>query len=113
MKIQSSSKFLLVFTNSIKASAKKSRKKSIEPILMSINRDKQQLPSAIDSFWYSESNKEVMQMHYIQWTLTNYSEEKPIYLGGLLSGNIFGCVKDERGNISDVPNLRCEHEEAL
>ena len=113
MKIQSSSKFLLVFTNSIKASAKKSRKKSIEPILTSINRDEQQLPSAIDSFWYSESNKEVMQMHYIQWTLTNYSGEKPIYLGGLLSGNIFGCVKDERANISDVPNLRCKHEEAL
>ena len=113
MKIQSSSKFLLVFTNSIKASAKLSRKKSIEPILMSINRDEQQLPSAIDSFWYSESNKEVMQMHHIQWTLTNYSGEKPVYLGGLLSGNIFGCVKDERANISDVPNLRCKHEEAL
>ena len=112
MKIQSSSKFLLVFTNSIKASAKLSRKKSIEPILMSINRDEQQLPSAIDSFWYSESNKEVMQMHHIQWTLTNYSGEKPVYLGGLLSGNIFGCVKDERANISDVPNLRCKHEEA-
>ena len=80
---------------------------------MSINRDEQQLPSAIDSFWYSESNKEVMQMHHIQWTLTNYSGEKPVYLGGLLSGNIFGCVKDERANISDVPNLRCKHEEAL
>ena len=113
MKIQSSSKFLLVFTNSIKASAKLSRKKSIEPILMSINRDEQQLPSAIASFWYSESNKEVMQMHHIQWNLTNYSGEKPVYLGGLLSGNIFGCVKDERANISDVPNLRCKHEEAL
>lgn len=90
-----------------------SRKKSIEPIPMSIYRDDQQLPSAIDSFWYSESNKKVLQMRYIQWTLTNYSGEKPINLGGLLSGNIFGCVKAESGNISDVPNLPCEHEEAL
>ena len=52
-------------------------------------------------------------MRYIQWTLTNYSGEKPINLGGLLGGNIFGCVKAESGNISDVPNLPCEHEEAL
>ena len=37
---------------------------------------------------------------------------KPIYLGRSLNGNLFGCVKVERGNISDVPNLRCEHEEA-
>ena len=36
-------------------------------------------------------------MHYIQWTLTNYSGEKPICLGGSLSGNRFGCVKVERG----------------
>ena len=39
-----------------------SRKKSIEPIPMSIYRDDQQLPSAIDSFWGSESNKG-LQMH--------------------------------------------------
>ena len=45
-------------------------------------------------------------MRYIQWTLTNYSGEKPINLGGLLSGNIFGCVKAESGNISDVQTYR-------
>ena len=58
--------------NSIKASARKSGKKSIEPIHMPINRDDQQLPSAIDSFWASESNKKTLQIHYIQWVLTNY-----------------------------------------
>ena len=36
----------------------------------------------------------------------------PIYLGGSLSGDIFGCKKVERGNISDAPNLRWEHEAA-
>ena len=36
----------------------------------------------------------------------------PLYLGGSLSGDIFGCKKVEMGNISDAPNLRCEHEEA-
>ena len=52
-------------------------------------------------------------MYYIHsLTLTNYSGEKPIYLGGSLRGNIFGCVKVERSNISDVPNLQCENEEA-
>ena len=104
--------FDIYLVNSIKSSARKSRKKSVEPIPMSINRDDQQLPSAIDSFWASESNKEALQMHYIKWFITNYSGEKPIYLGGSLSGDIFGCKKVERGNISDAPNLRCEHEEA-
>ena len=85
--------FYIYLENSIKASARKSRKKSIEPIPMSINRDDQQLPSAIDGFWASESNKEALQMHYIQWTLTNYYEEKLICLGGSLSGNIFGYIK--------------------
>ena len=79
--------------NSIKASARKSRKKSTEPIPMLINRDDQQLPSTIDSFWVSESNKVALQMRYIQWTLTNYSREKPICLGGSLSENIFRLVK--------------------
>ena len=95
--------FVIYLENSVKASARKSSKTSIEPIPMSTNRDDQQLPSAIDNFWASESNKEAFQMHYIQWTLTNYSGEKPICLGGSLSGNIFGCVKVGRGNISDVP----------
>ena len=98
--------------NSIKASARKSRKKSIRPIPMSINRDDQQIPSAIDSFWASESNKEALQMHYIKWVIKNYLGEMPLYLGGSLSGDIFGCKKVEMGNISDAPNLRCEHEEA-
>ena len=102
--------FVIYLENSVKASARKSRKKSIEPIPMSINRDDQQLPSAIDGFWASESNKEALQMHYIQWTLTNYYEEKLICLGRSQNGNIFGGMKVERGNISDVPNLRCEHE---
>ena len=88
-----------------------SRKKSIEPIPMSIYRDDQQLPSAIDSFWGSESNKG-LQTHWIQLTLTNYPEEKPIILDGSLSGNIFKCVRVERGNMLEVPNLRYEHEEA-
>ena len=104
--------FDIYLENSIKASARKSRKKSIRPITMSINRDDQQIPSAIDSFWASESNKEALQMHYIKWVIKNYSGEMPVYLGGSLSGDIFRCQKVERGNISDAPNLRCEHEEA-
>ena len=104
--------FDIYLENSIKASARKSRKKSIGPIPMSIDRDNQQIPSAIDSFWASESNKEALRMHYIKWVIKNYSGEMPIYLGGSLSGDIFGCKKVERGNISDALNLRCEHEEA-
>ena len=42
--------FDIYLKNSIKASARKSRKKSIEPVPVSINRDDQQMPSAIDSF---------------------------------------------------------------
>ena len=100
--------FDIYLENSIKASARKSRKKSIGPIPISINRDDEQIPSAIDSFWASKSNKEALQMHYIKWVIKNYSGEMPIYLGGSLSGDIFGCKKVERGNISDAPNLRCE-----
>ena len=104
--------FDIYLKNSIKASARKSRKKSIEPVPVSINRVDQQLPSVIDSFWSSESNKEALQMRYIKWVSAKYTREKPIYLGGSLTGDIFGCVKIVSGNLSDVPNLRCDHEEA-
>ena len=38
--------FDIYLRNSIEASARKSREKSIEPVPVSINRDDQQLPSA-------------------------------------------------------------------
>ena len=104
--------FDIYLKNSIKVSARKSRKKSIESVTVSIYQDNQQLPSAIDSFWASESSKEALQMHYIKWVSAKYTREKAIYLGGSLTGDIFGCVKIVSGNLSDVPNLRCDHEEA-
>ena len=82
--------FDIYLKNSIKASAQKSRKKSIEPVPVSINRDDQQLPSAIGSFWASELNKEALQMHYIKCVSAKYTGEKPLYLGESLTGDIFG-----------------------
>ena len=45
--------------------------------------------------------------------------EKPLYLGGLpiyidtyITSDICGCVQIVRNTLSDVPNLRCDHEEA-
>ena len=97
--------FDIYLVNSIKSSARKSRKGSVEPIPMSINRDDQQLPSTLDIFWASESDTEALQMHYLKWFITNYSGEKPISLGGSLSGDIFEFKKVKRGNTSDAPNL--------
>ena len=39
-------------------------------------------------------------------------EEKPLYLGGLPAGDICGFEQIVRNTLSDVPNLRCDHEEA-
>ena len=44
--------------NGIKATTRKFPQKSIKPVPLSIKRDDQQLSTAIDSFWTSESNKE-------------------------------------------------------
>ena len=48
--------FDMYLKNSIKASARKSRKKSIEPVPVSINRDDQKLSSAIDSFYNTSAS---------------------------------------------------------
>ena len=39
-------------------------------------------------------------------------EEKPLYLGGLPTGDVCGFEQIVRNTLSDVPNLHCDHEEA-
>ena len=39
-------------------------------------------------------------------------EEKPLYLGGLPTGDVCGFEQIVRNTLSDVLNLHCDHEEA-
>ena len=46
--------------NSVYANGRKHRKMSAEPVVVSMKRDDQKLPSAMDSFNPSEPNKEAL-----------------------------------------------------
>ena len=87
--------------NSIKVSARK-HSKNQQTVSVSIKRDDQQLPSTLDSFYASESNKEALQMHYIKWASTKCMGEKPLYLGGSLTGDICGCVKIVKNTLYQI-----------
>lgn len=52
--------FDMYLKNSVYANGRKHRKMSTEPVVVSMKRDDQKLPSAMDSFNPSEPNKEAL-----------------------------------------------------
>ena len=63
-------------------------------------------------FWASSTNKEQLQLFFIKWICEKYDKDIPLYFGGCVPGDITGCVKVCSHVVSDVPAMKCGHEEA-
>ena len=81
----------LYIENSIKQGERERRKKT-DPIDVDIININQPLPVHIDNFWASSKNKERFQIFFMSWLIESYSSKKVIYLGGLIPGDLTGCI---------------------
>ena len=77
-----------------------------------IKKDNQPLPVTMDSFWASSANKENLQMFFINWLLKFYKDDRPVYLGGSVPGDITGCIQIIGGISGNCLDLKCDREEA-
>ena len=66
----------------------------------------------MESFWASSTNKEELQLFFIKWICEKYDKDFPLCLGGCVPGDITACVKVSSYVVSDVPVMKCGHEEA-
>ena len=58
-----------------------------------IENDNQPLPATMESFWASPLNKENLQTFFVNWLIKSYKDEKPLYLGGSLAGDLTDCIQ--------------------
>ena len=103
--------FDLYLENTVKYGERNRRQKTTA-INVIIEKDNQPLPVTMDSFWASSTNKENLQMFFINWLLKFYKDDRPVYLGGSVPGNITGCIQIIGGVSSNCLDLKCDHEEA-
>ena len=101
--------FELYFENTVKYGERNRRQKTTA-IDVIIEKDNQPLPVTMDSFWASSTNKENLQMFFINWLLKFYKDDRPVYLGGSAPGDITGCIQIIGGVSSNCLDLKCDHE---
>ena len=104
--------FDLYIYSSTKGNERVHCKKSVQSIITTIYNKDQKLPVIMESFWASSRNKEQLQLYFIKWICEKYDEDNPLYLGGCVLGDITGCVKVCSHIVSDIPAMKCGHEEA-
>ena len=95
--------FDLYLEQSIKQ-AERSRRRKLEPI------DKQQFPAEMDRFCASSDNKMKFQQAFIDWM--TFHCQSNIFLGGVNNENMTSCIQISDGEVTAVPSLRKDHEEA-
>lgn len=103
--------FDLYLQQSIKQDERIRRSKS-DPIETKIGSIKQQLPVEMDRFWASSDNKMRFQQAFIKWITSHCQFDVPVFLGGASAADITSCVQLYGGEVTNVPSLRNDHEEA-
>ena len=77
-------------------------------------RNRRQKTTAIDVIIEKDNqpltNKENLQMFFINWLLRFYKDDRPIYLVGSVPGDITGCIQIIGGISSNCLDLKCDHE---
>ena len=82
-----------------------------DPINTVLRRSDQQLPVEMDRFWASCEDK-VLSQHFIKWITENYTDDKPLFIGGSNANDETTCLRTMGGNVQEIRMLKCDHEEA-
>ena len=65
----------------------------------------------MESFWASSLNRKNMQMFFLNWLVKSYKDDKSLYLGGFLPGDLTGCIQIIGGVSNACRALQYDHKE--
>ena len=99
------------FSQSIKQLERVRRAKG-DAVITVISGAGQPMPIDMDAFWASSENKVSFQQMFIDWVINTYDGNIAIYLGGLHPDDVMSCKVLHNGNVKEVLQLKCFHEEA-
>ena len=64
----------------------------------------------MDRFWASCENKVRFQQFFIKWITENYTDDKPLFLGGSNANDETTCLRTMSGNVQEIRLLKSDHE---
>ena len=82
-------------------------------LILSIRRSDQPLPVEMDRFWASCENKVRFQEFFTKWITENYTDDKPLFLGGSNANDETTYLRTMSGNVQQIRLLKCDHEKRM
>ena len=66
----------------------------------------------MDRFWASCENKVLFQQFFVKWITENYTDDKPLLIGGSDASDETICLRTKNGNVLEIRLLKCDHEDS-